>query len=108
MMGVPAVGALAVTIVAVLADAAKGIVGRVLVALGFGVVTAVGLNAALNSVLFNALDFNAGNVQFAATIQAVGIPWFISTIVSAVTTRITLSGLTSDGLSFWIMRKRLN
>lgn len=100
--------ALAATIVSFFADAVKGIAGRLLVALGFGIVTATGINAALTFALGSSTNFvGTGNPHFQATISAIGIPWFISTIISAVSTRAALKGLTSDGLSFWVMRKQI-
>lgn len=108
MPALPWISSLAVTFIAFLSEAAKGIVGRVLVALGFGLVTMVGINTAIDAVMKDALDFSgAGNSQFYAALDAMSVPWFISTLISAVSTRMTLRGLTSEGLSFWIMRKRI-
>lgn len=100
--------AFAATLVSFFADAVKGIVGRLLVALGFGIVTATGINAAITYAMGSATNFGGtGNVYFQQTISAIGLPWFISTLVSAISTRAALKGLTSDGLSFWIMRKQV-
>lgn len=98
--------AIGTVLVGILADAIKGLVGRVLVALGIGVVTATGLTALMNTALSFA-SFGGGSAQFQAAIQAMGIPWFISTLLSAVTTKLTLKGLSSDSVSFWRMRKSI-
>lgn len=99
---------LAATFVSFFADAVKGIAGRLLVALGFGIVTATGINAAITYAMGSATNFvGTGNPYFQATISAIGLPWFISTIISAVSTRAALKGLTSDGLSFWVMRRQI-
>lgn len=101
------VASIAVTIVAYLAEAAKGIVGRVLIALGVGVVTSTGLTAVMNSLLAAGSVSTIGNAQVVAAMNGVGMTWFLSTIYAAITARMTLKGLTSDSVSFWVMRKRL-
>jgi hypothetical protein len=98
--------ALATVILGFLADALKGIVGRVLVALGLGVVTATGFNALFASAL-QLMTFQ-GSPIFISTIEAVGVPWFISTMLSAVTTRMMVRGLKSDSFSFWRMRRSIS
>jgi len=101
----PWVETLAVTLIAFLADAVVGLVGKVLVGLGIGAVTVAGFNALFSSVLAQASTSMMGDAQFEAALSALGIPWFISTLVSAVTTKLTLKGLQSDTVTFWRMRK---
>src|SRR4051794_13028550 len=96
--------AVATIVVAFLADACKGLVGRVLVALGIGAITAVGINAMLTGVS-GLMSFSGAPAQFLAALQAMGVQWFMSTILSAITTRATLQGLTSDAVSFWVLRR---
>lgn len=96
-----------VAVVAYLAEAAKGIVGRVLIALGVGVVTSTGLTAVMNSLLAMGSVSTIGNAQVASAMSGVGMTWFLSTIYAALTARMTLKGLTSDSVSFWVMRRRL-
>jgi len=96
---------LAVTLIAFLADAVVGLVGKVLVGLGIGAVTVAGFNALFSSVLAQANTAMTGDTQFEAALTSLGIPWFISTMVSAVTTKLTLKGLQSDSVTFWRMRK---
>lgn len=92
------------TAVAFLADAAVGIVGRVLVSLGIGAVTAAGINALLNAALSYVLTADA---QVLVALKAVGIDWLIATLFSAITTRAALAGLSSDAVTFWTMRQRI-
>lgn len=100
-------GSIAVAIVSYLAQAATTIVGRVLVALGIGVVTSTGLTAVLNSVTAMGSTAMLGNAQLSNAMAGVGMTWFLSIIYSAIVTRLTLRGLMSDSVSFWVMRKRL-
>ena len=99
-------GSIGIAVVAYLAEAAKSIVGRVLIAIGFGVVTSTGLTMVLNSVMQGAAVANIGNSQVIDAMSGVGMTWFISNIFAALTARLTLKGLTSDSVSFWVMRKR--
>lgn len=92
------------TAVAWLADAAVGIVGRVLISVGIGAITATGINALLNAALGYVLTSDA---QVLIAIQAVGIDWLISTLFSALTTRAAMAGLSSDAVTFWAMRGRI-
>lgn len=96
----------AVAVVAYLAEAATTIVGRVLIALGFGLVTVTGMTAALNSVIALGSTSALGNPVIASALSSSGMTWFLSTIYSALTVRLTLKGLSSDSVSFWVMRKR--
>jgi len=100
-------GSIAVAVVAYLAEAAKGIVGRVLIALGVGIVTSTGLTAVLNQVLSLMTDPMVGQGMFGSVFSGVGMSWFLSTIYSALVARMTLRGLTSDSVSFWVLRKSL-
>lgn len=96
---------LATTLIAFLADAVKGLVGRVLVALGIGSLTVVGASSVINL----ALSY-MGAGQFGAlgpAIEAVGVPWFMGAIISGVTTRLAVRGLMSDNITFWLMRRSL-
>lgn len=96
-----------VAVVAYLAEAAKSIVGRVLIALGIGVVTTTGLTAVLNSVLAMGTTAAFGDPMIASALSGVGFTWFLSTIYSALVARMTLRGLTSDSASFFVLRKTL-
>lgn len=97
----------AITVIPFLIDATKGWIGRILVALGIGIVTATGINALLQNALQYAKFSSLGNAQLQAVVNAVGIPWLMSTLVSAISTRLFIQGLSSDGLSFWVMRRQI-
>ena len=99
--------ALAAVLTVVFSNSLKGIVARVLLALGLGVVTVTGLNALLQAGIAQANISAVGDTQFQAAITAMGIPWFISTLLSAFTTRLTLRGLSSDAFSFFVLRRGL-
>jgi len=99
--------ALATTIITFLATSMKGLVGRVLIALGIGAVTAIGMNALISGALSQVMSQLNTNSQIFAAMQAMGVTWFISTILSAITTRVALSALSSDAVSFWILRRGL-
>jgi hypothetical protein len=101
----PWLESLAVTLVAFLSQAVVGLVGKVLVGLAIGSVTVTGFNALFSSVLAQANIAATGNAQFEAALSAVGIPWFVSTMLSAVTTKLALKGLKSDSLTSWRMSK---
>ncbi len=101
----PWLESLAVTLVAFLAQAIVGLVGKVLVGLAIGAVTVTGFNALFSSVLAQASLSATGNSQVDAALTALGIPWFVSTLVSAVTTKLALKGLASDSLTSWRMGK---
>jgi hypothetical protein len=98
--------AVATYVLAFLAGSMKGLVGRVLIALGLGAITISGFHA-LTSAVIAQMGFTGVAGQTYAVIDACGIPWLMSTLVSAVTTRLALQGLTSDSLSFWILRRGL-
>ena len=98
---------IATIVIEFLAEACKGLVGRVLVALGLGVVTAVGVNAAV-SVALGYMNLSGLPAMFVAAFHSSRLDWFMSTVVSAITTRAALSGLADGGgLSFWVLRRGL-
>ena len=94
---------LVATLIAWLADAAVGIVGRILVSLGIGAVTATGVNLLLQT----ALSYGGVDPQVATALNAVGVDWFMSTIFAGITTRAALAGLSSDAVTFWTMRQKI-
>ena len=102
-------GTIAANIILWLSAAASGIVGRVLVGIGFGAITVLGVGLAVDqalSISLNAISSSGGAV--AGFISDIGITWFIATLFSAVSTRLVLRGLTSaGGLSFWALRRTI-
>jgi hypothetical protein len=103
-------GVIAANIVLWLSRAATSIVGYALIGLGIGAITAVGVGVAVNAALSVAMSsFSSSGGQVAAFLSDVGVTWFIATLFSAVTTRMTLKGLTSAGnLSFWALRRTIS
>lgn len=99
--------AAAVYLVTFLANACVGIVGRVLVALGIGTVTATGFNALVSGVVLGVQSQLSGSGQVYNLMTDLGIIWLISTLLSAVTTKMLVQGLTSDSATFWVKRKQL-
>lgn len=95
---------LGVTLLGMLADALPGLINRILISLGIGLVAAHGFNALIQGALSLA-SFSGASATFAQALDAVGVNWFISTMASAVTTRLTIKGLTSDTFQFWRMRQ---
>lgn len=79
--------------------------GRVLVALGIGIVTYTGMNALVgqlsNSIVlaFSALPSGVLDIVYALKLgQAIGI------IMSATSARLVLNGVTSDGFKRFVLR----
>ena len=97
--------AIATVVLAFLANAMKGLVGSVLIALGLGVVTATGFHALFAAVLSVSSSMLGAPPLVVQVVNAVGLPWLFSTLLAAVTTRAGLRGLTSDGLAFWVLRR---
>lgn len=89
-----------------LADSMKGLVGRALVALGIGAVTTVGFNAVIASATAR-MAFTGVPAQMYNALDAMGVVWFLSILVSAISTRLLLKGLSSDSMSFWALRRGL-
>lgn len=102
-------GTLAANLVLFLAEAAKSIVGRVLIGLGIGAITVTGVGLAIDQALDLAMSaMSSSGGQVAALLSDVGVTWFIATLFSAVSSRMTLKGLTSAGsLSFWALRRTI-
>lgn len=79
------------------------LVGRVLVALGIGVVTYTGMNSSLGFLKSQAVSAFSGlpaEVLSIIGIMKVGV--CISIITSAITARLLLNGLTGDTFKRWV------
>lgn len=99
--------ALASALIWLAAQCMGGLISRALVALGIGTVTAIGFNALLNgAVSAMTAQFNL-NAELMALVQATGLIWFAGTIMSAISTRLIIRGLTSDSMTFWTKRMQL-
>lgn len=98
---------LAQILMVVFSDGIKGIVSRILLAIGLGTITAVGMNALISGALNQAQVALQSNSQVGAAMSAMGVTWFMSLIISGISTRIAISALSSDAVSFWVMRRGL-
>ena len=81
------------------------LVGRVLVALGMGIVTYTGVNAALDELKAQAIQSFAGlppEVVGMLGVMKVGVA--ISIVTSAIAARMLLDGLTSDTFKRWTLK----
>lgn len=81
------------------------IVGRVLVALGMGVVTYTGLNAGLDALKMQAIGTFQGlppEVFGMLAMLKVGVA--INIVTSAIAARLLLNGLTSDTFKRWTLK----
>lgn len=79
------------------------LVGRVLVALGIGVVTYTGVSATLDALrdqAVSALGALPPEIAGALALMKVGVS--ISIITSAIAARMLLDGLTSDTFKRWV------
>lgn len=97
--------AFVVAMIGGLATAASSIVGRVLLALGFGYVTYSGLSTAVQFVRTYIQDSLSGLP--AVTVQVLGLMQFdtvCSILLSAVTARMLLDGLQSDTIKRLVLR----
>ena len=98
---------LADVLISLIASAAGGLVSRFLVALGIGTVTAIGFSAIWNGALGAMESQLSVNAELIAIVQATGLLWLVSTVMSAISTRLIIKGLTSDSMSFWVKRMQL-
>lgn len=84
---------------------AATLAGRVLVALGIGVVTYTGVSASMTWLKTQAVNAALGLPAEAVQIMAyLKVGEFISLIASAILARLVLNGLTSDTLKRWVTR----
>lgn len=93
-----ALGGMLISVVGTLA-------GRVLVALGIGVVTYTGMNTALGWIKTQAITSFAllpADVMNIVGMMKVGV--CISIVTSAIMARLVLSGLTSDTVKKWVIK----
>lgn len=77
--------------------------GRVMVALGIGVVTYTGINASLEALKSQAIaSLFALPPQILSMLGIMKVGVAISIIMSATAARLVLNGLTSDTLKKWV------
>lgn len=81
------------------------LVGRVLVALGIGVVTFTGVNAALDELKVQAVQsFSALPPEVVGMLGMMKVGVAISIVTSAIAARLLLDGLTSDTFKRWTLK----
>lgn len=88
-----------------LINIAASLVGRVLVALGMGIVTYTGINAALDALKTQAIQQFASlppEVFGMLSVMKVGVA--ISIVTSAIAAKLLLDGLTSDTFKRWTLK----
>lgn len=96
----------ATTFIALFSQYAGSIVGRVLVSLGIGTLTVFGLESVLSSVTQSLLASLGGvGGTFGQVIDACGLPWLVSSLASALTTKFALKGITSGALTSWFLKR---
>jgi len=81
------------------------LVGRVLIALGMGVVTFTGVNAALDELKAQAIQsFAALPAEVLGMLSLMKVGVAISIVTSAIAARLLLDGLTSDTFKRWTLK----
>lgn len=91
-----------------LIDVAGTIAGRVMISLGISLVTMTGITAALNYGASQVSASWAGLPAIALQILgALSVSRDIGIIFGAIAARLALKGLSSDSLSFWVMRGKV-
>lgn len=95
-------------LVGALVSAAGTLVGRVLIALGITAVTYVGVGASLDWMVAQ-WQSSLGNLpgKVLSVLGALRVGYDVGILVGAITARLTLAGLTSDSLTFWVMRGKI-
>lgn len=89
----------------VLINVAATIAGRVLIALGIGVVTFTGLSGSMTWLKTQALSSLSGlPADAVALIAYLQVGTCINIIVSAIAVRATLQGLTGDTVKKWVLK----
>jgi NO-binding membrane sensor protein with MHYT domain len=96
-MAIPLIAPLAGALIGGLIQAAGSLVGRILIALGIGFVTYSGMNASLDVFrdYFSGALGDMGSVA-AGVAGTLKLDVAFAIIVSAVTARLAINGLTSD------------
>lgn len=88
-----------------LVEAATTVVGRILIFLGISVVTYSGVSEALSfAESYISSQWSGLPVYALQLLGALGIGTDVGIITGAIAARLSLSGLTSSGLSRWVTR----
>lgn len=101
-MALPAIAAAAI---GGLISVTGTLVGRVLVALGVGVVTYTGVQAGIDSLLANLDSAIAGvPADILGLLGFMRVGQALNIIISAMSARMLLNGLTGDTIKKWVLK----
>jgi len=104
-LGVNHMPAIIAALLSGLITIAGHVAGRVLIALGIGVVTYTGLGATTDWLTSQALsNLQALPADLLAIIAYLKVGSFINIIASAIAVRFVLQGLTGDALKQWVLK----
>lgn len=88
-----------------LINIAGTLVGRVLISLGLSVVTFTGLSTTLDWAKSNvATSFSSLPPEVIGMLSMLGVGEFLSIVLSAVSARMVLQGLTGDSVKKWVLK----
>lgn len=88
-----------------LINIAGTLVGRVLIALGMSVVTFTGVSTTLTWAKSNAVTaLSALPVEVVGMLSSMGVGEFLSILLSALASRMTLQGLTGGTVKRWVLK----
>lgn len=81
------------------------LVGRVLVALGMGVVTYTGLSVTINWLKAGAVSaFIQLPAQVVGMLSLMKVGSCVSMVISAILIKLTLNGMSSDAIKSWVKK----
>lgn len=91
--------AIAVAVIGSLLNVAGSLTGRVLIALGIGVVSFIGLDTAMDFALaYLTRNFQGLRIEILQLVAALGVGEFVSVIISALEARMLFNGLQPGGV----------
>jgi hypothetical protein len=97
--------ALAALIIGALSWAVRGLVARVLVHLGLGVVTYVGMGVLIGKFsTFITQQIGGLPADVFAVTQLLGVTTMVNMVITAVTVKLTLGGLFDGSFSKWFVK----
>lgn len=100
-----AIPVIAASLIGGLISVTGTIVGRVLVALGVGVVTYTGVQAGIDSLLANLDSAIAGvPADILGLLGFMRVGQALNIIISAMSARMLLNGLTGDTIKKWVLK----
>lgn len=100
-----ALPAIAAAVIGGMISVTGTLVGRVLVALGVGVVTYTGVQAGIDSLLANLDSAIAGvPADILGLLGFMRVGQALNIIISAMSARMLLNGLTGDTIKKWVLK----